>query len=1060
FVSGLCALIFQTAWLREFRLIFGASTPASAAVLAIFMGGLGLGNAVLGRRVDRAASPLKVYALFELGISAAAAASPFLLECVRSLYFSLGGQESLGISGASMVRLLLSTLVIGVPTFLMGGTLPAAARAATSAADRARVSVGWLYGLNTIGAVVGALASTFVLLEMLGNRETLWAAAAANIVNAALAWRLAGQWSAAPAASAKRRTGGRHRPDADEPAKQSDLMEGPLEAPSWLIYAAAGLVGFAFLLMELVWYRLLGPILGGTTFTFGIILAVALAGIGIGGALYPLLYRARLPTLRDFALTCAGEALAIGLPFAAGDRLAILAAVLRGLEYFGFAGQASGWVIVAGIVIFPAALISGLQYPLLISLLGRGWKDVGKQVGQATAFNTLGAMAGSLAGGFGLLPLLSAPGAWKLTVALLAGLSLASLGIGLRTGRQAVQTASSLLAVLIAALCLLATGPTAVWRHSHIGVGRAQMPDMTMNALKAWSNAARRSIEWEADGQESSVAVSTNIGVTFIVNGKSDGNALMDAGTQIMFPMIGALIHPQPARALVIGLGTGESAGWLASLPSMQQVDVVELEPAIVNVARLCAPLNHDVLHHRKVRVIFNDGREVLQTLPAKYDLIASEPSNPYRAGVANLYTKEFYESVEARLAPRGLFVQWLQGYEIDRVAVRTVLCTLHEVFGHVEIWASRPNDLVLVCSRDPLDYPLPLLQSRIKEPAMREALRVGWRTTHLEGALAHFVANERYTAAVAHQRLGWINTDNRNVLEYSFARTVGRSLGFSVEGMREEARRQNANRPLAIDAGVDWEAVEDEKIAFHAGSGDRPLPAGLFAGERERRAAAVALIAQGDMAGGTVTWNQQSRAPTGLAEHLLLAMAYASTKDARAEPLIEKIRESSPLDADAIAGVLAVERQQYSEAGRLLTQVFQTLRTNPTGDLRAIELALIRSTLVVERDPSQAQRLYRALSQPFAVYQFDLRRRLSRWICAQHAGDAAMLETLAEFEPHVPWDRTFLQVRYAVYRRMQDPRAAQAERDLREFMSWMPEQFVLEPEGAVLGAARQAAGQ
>ena len=208
-VSGICALIFQTAWLREFRLIFGASTPASAAVLAIFMGGLGLGNAVLGRRVDASPNPLRLYAMFELGISAACVASPFLIVLVRSVYFSLGGQDTLGITGATIVRLLLSTLVIGVPTFLMGGTLPAAARAATAAGDRARGSVGWLYGLNTLGAVIGTLASTFVLLEMLGNRATLFAAAAVNIINALLAYRLAREYRVAKLAEGD---------DAPEPA--------------------------------------------------------------------------------------------------------------------------------------------------------------------------------------------------------------------------------------------------------------------------------------------------------------------------------------------------------------------------------------------------------------------------------------------------------------------------------------------------------------------------------------------------------------------------------------------------------------------------------------------------------------------------------------------------------------------------------------------------------------------------------------------------------------------------------------------------------------------------
>jgi spermidine synthase len=133
----------------------------------------------------------------------------------------------------------------------------------------------------------------------------------------------------------------------------------------------------------------------------------------------------------------------------------------------------------------------------------------------------------------------------------------------------------------------------------------------------------------------------------------------------------------------------------------MDRVEVVELEPAIAHVAEVCAPLNHDVLSHPKVRVVFNDGREVLQTSRERYDLIASEPSNPYRAGVANLYTVEFYASVRQRLAPRGLFIQWLQGYEIDSATMRTVLCTAEKAFPHVEIWEAKPSDLVLVCAAE-----------------------------------------------------------------------------------------------------------------------------------------------------------------------------------------------------------------------------------------------------------------------------------------------------------------------------------------------------------------------
>src|SRR5262249_50703453 len=197
------------------------------------------------------------------------------------------------------------------------------------------------------------------------------------------------------------------------------------------------------------------------------------------------------------------------------------------------------------------------------------------------------------------------------------------------------------------------------------GPGLTTTPPANPTMSERGINTPRRNILWESDGRESSVAISTDRGVGFVVNGKADGNAVNDAGTQVMLGALGALLHPEPRDGLVIGLGTGESAGWLAHQPAIKQVDVVEIEPAIRHVAEACAALNHDVLHHPKVRIVFNDAREALLTTRRQYDLIASEPSNPYRSGVSSLYTREFYEAVRSRLRSRGIFLQWLQGYEM-----------------------------------------------------------------------------------------------------------------------------------------------------------------------------------------------------------------------------------------------------------------------------------------------------------------------------------------------------------------------------------------------------------
>ncbi len=1072
-VSGTCALIFQTAWLREFRLIFGATTPASAAVLAIFMGGLGLGNALLGRRADLSANPLRLYGQLELAISAAAIASPLLVALVRQAYFALGGQETLGVFGASLVRLLLATLVIGAPTFLMGGTMPAAARAATSAEDESRRGVGWLYGLNTFGAVLGAALGTFILLERLGTRETLWAAAALNLLNGFVAYRLSlrrlpapdverVQGSAFRAQEEPKRDKGKkqasgtrkHAESAAAPAttdEQAAVHVVPPPASPRLLYLAAGIVGFAFFLMELVWYRMLGPILGGTTFTFGLILAVALAGIGIGGALYPLLYRRRAPTLRDLALTCGAEALALAIPLALGDRLALLALALQGLYYFGFAGQIAGWTVISLIVVFPAAVVSGIQFPLLVSLLGRGQRDVGRHLGQAFAWNTLGAIAGALAGGFGLLTLVTAPGAWKLAALVLAALSLALLAAQYRAERKAAQLLAPLAVSLVAALCLAARGPTAVWRHSGIGAGRARIPaGADANRLRDWMQLRRRAIVWETDGAEASVAMSRGGGVAFLVNGKSDGDSLGDAGTQIMFPLIGAILHPDPRHSLVIGLGTGESAGWLAALPMMEQVDVAEIEPAIARIAAECAPLNHDVLRHPKVRVVFNDAREVVQTTQRQYDLIASEPSNPYRAGVASLYTLDFYQAVSRRLKPGGLFVQWLQGYEIDIPTVRMVLATLHRAFPHVEVWEAKTNDLVLVCGREPLSYDQQRLRSRLALPVVREAARIGWRTTSPEGVLAHFVAGQRYVSAVAAQPHATINTDNQNLLEYSFARSMvpGATGTFSVSGLRDEAGRLGDNRPPGISAGVDWEAVTDQQIAQQAASGDAQLLPQGYSGERGHRAMALANFQFGNGGGIAASWESQPKPPVGLIETLALAWGYAEQgNEAKARPLIERVQPDAATEVLLVEAILLHKQNQPAPAAERLAAACLAMRSDPTVLRRLADRAMSLALEIVEKDGQQAPRLDAALSWPFALLLIDEQRMLTRCFVAKRAGLPAAAVAVADMEPHVPWDYELLTLRWQAYSATKDPREAIAIGDLNEFRRHAAETQVLTPQ-------------
>ena len=1040
FCSGLCALIYQTAWLREFRLIFGASTAASAAVLGIFMGGLGLGSAVLGRRSERTRKPLLLYGNLEMFIALSAALTPGLVWLVRQAYAATGGTMVLGASLGTLVRLVLSALVLIAPTFLMGGTLPAAARAVATDADPARRGLALLYGCNTLGAVTGAALSTFFLIEHFGNRGTLWLACAANLVVALVARSIG-------------------RGMADVPAESSVASRTSAPALRFVMPASA-IVGFAFMLMELVWYRMLGPILGGSTFTFGLILIVALLGVGLGGAASALMGSGRRPTVNAFAFTCALEAFFVALPYALGDRIAQLALVLRPLSGMGFGGQIFGWAIIAAIVVFPASLIAGWQFPMLIALLGEGREDVGRHTGFAYAANTGGAIAGSLLGGFGLLPLLTAPGVWKAVIVLLVALSAAAVGVALlRRERLAIP---ALAVAVVSALMVFATGPTAAWRHSGIGAGRAEVSAPTVNVLEDFERFFGRTVFWEAEGVESSVGMCGDSGTAFIINGKIDGNSRLDSGTQVMSGLVGAILHPQPKRALVIGLGTGSTAGWLGRVPEMERVEVVELEPAVREVARECAPVNENVLENPKVHLHIGDAREVLLTTPEKYDIVFSEPSNPYRAGIASLFTEEFYEAVKQRLATDGIFLQWLQAYDIDGEAIRTVYATLGAVFPHVETFTTQANDLLLVATREPLPMDAERLRARVAQEPFRSALRNAWRVDSLEGFLSHFVGTDALTRAVGSAG-NPISTDDRNHLEFGFARSVGSGrASLLAEQVKAFARRRGWHRPVQLRGVVDWESVEAQEPTVLGAQG---IAADAMPGESDARRMHrewLGYYIGGHPAQALAYWRQQQHFdPVTLYELQVLATLLADASGDDAEKWIAKFAEFRPADAEAIRARGFAKQERWDDATSALGTAFAAWWTDPWASAGIVYESVDLAQRVARESQRHdlARRLFDDLRGPFAVSSARERRMIALVEIAKASADTPFNEltrtALDDYGKNLPWRSAFLQLQVLTCEALHDPRLDSATDDFRRFLAHEPIRFetgLARREGVVNG--------
>lgn len=1024
FGSGLSALVYQTAWQRELRLVFGSSTAASAAVLAIFIGGAGTGSLLLGRRSDETPRPLLMYAKLEVGIAAFAAASPFFIDLARYVYRAAGGTFHLGMTLGTVLRLLLAAIVIGLPTVLMGGTLPAAARSAESAKDTQRRAVGWLYAANTLGAVTGAALCTLVLLERLGTRAALWSAAVLNAL-VALAGLLIDK---------------RLAPTNEESEPVHETVEKPndWQLPPQFVLVFAGLSGFVFFWLELVWYRLLGPLLGGTVYTFGVILAVVLLGIGLGGLLYPLFFRKSEPTPRSLALTAALEALFVALPYAFGDRLGLLTMAVRpvsdGEHAIRLLEYIPGWLLIIGLMAFPASLVAGAQYPMLVALMGRGRQKVGTHLGSVGAYNTLGAMAGALLGGFFLIPSLTAPGSMRIACMVLIGMGVAAGFHAFRIKALRIMIAAPLFSIL-ALVALSATGPTAVLRHTPIGAGRVDRFVLnTPAAARAWFQDSRRVIEWQTEGRESSVAIDTTDGIAMVVNGKIDGNAHGDAATQVMGGILGAILHPNPKHAMVIGFGTGSSAGWLGSVPSIEQVDVAELEPSMFEIGRRCALVNENVLENPKVNRIVGDAREILPTVPRKYDVIFSEPSNPYRAGVASLFTREYYQAAKKKLEPGGLFVQWVQVYEIETETLRMLYATLASEFPSVETWYLGFSDLALVASEKPLEHDVAMLKEKLTREPYERALRFAWRTEGVDGLFAHYVTGPAFARAFADVPGALYNTDDRNRVEFGFARSVGNLVSAS-EFFRSAQKSKEDRQPRLRNGTVDFDHALEDKAAQIAGDGTEPsIPEGLSPAAEVRVQALINYLA-GNFEGGMAKWEFQESGPTGHVERAMMAEMNAWYGKEPALKYIEEHAKWFPLEADAIRARYEYALGHRAEAVNLLEKVFVAYRTDPWPSTVVMNRAVDLARELGQTWGPDAARLFKATEMPFAVSILESARRLLRIDLAVNMPDEnACVAAFAAIEPNPPWDERILGLRKTCYEKWKHPRAADAARDVDRF--------------------------
>ena len=759
FVSGLTALIYQSIWARQLQLVFGTSQFAIATVLAAFMAGLAAGGFLMARYADTVARPLFIYGALEVFIGLYALVFPFLIKAATPLYLGFYASAEPGPLSFGVFQFVVLGVLLLAPTTCMGATLPLLGRFVTTRLGSAGDRIGLLYGVNTFGAVAGIALAGFLLLPAWGLWKTTVFAAVCNVALGLAAIGLS-RW---------------HGETSQPPPIEQDIPQRtPHKVPVMLV---AMMTGFAALVYEVSWFRLMGLILGGSTYAFSVMLLAFLTGIATGGwaggSLADRLLERYGPSgpLKGLAVVQAGIAVLTYLMMFAYEELPFLF-----LQLYEASDGGHFWVgkvLLASLVMTPPALLMGASFPLMVRAVVGDNEQLGKPVGQVYGANTLGSILGAFLGGFVLLPWLNVIGTVLVAGAANVAAALVALTAALHATTMNRKVQFSWLAVALGCLMMASQRPPPwdpLLMTSGVYKYASHLSDKSREGLMAFAVEDYALLYYD-EGLSTvvTVAQSRETGNIWLANnGKVDASTTIDMPTQVLVSHLPFLFAEDPKDVVVIGLASAITLGAVTQHEELEHIEVVELEPSIVEASHFFDDYNHRPLEDPRVVLHANDGRNHLLLAPeGSYDIVVSEPSNPWLTGVSNLFTREFFEMGKARLKPGGVWSQWVQLYGMDADDLSSLLATFADVFPHVVLFATIEDaDLVLVGSNEPLEFDLAHAQELLeKNEGVRKELEIIQITEPAD--LLTFYQFDREGILAVTDGVG-LNTDDNMRVEYS----------------------------------------------------------------------------------------------------------------------------------------------------------------------------------------------------------------------------------------------------------------------------------------------------
>ncbi len=685
FLSGASALVYQQLWARLLSLVFGVTVYAVATVLASFFAGLALGSLLAGRIVDLTGRPLRWYGVVEILVGAAALATPATLAGVERVYVGIVGAVPDSVALLTVIRLVLSFAVFVIPATLMGASLPIVVKSSVLRSTRLGARVSLLYATNTAGAIAGTLVAGFWLIGAIGLGSSFRLAAGVNFAVGTVALLWSRRIEPKP-------TGDRPAA-ATAPATVAPDEQVPHQVRRTVI-VVFGISGFVALALEIVWFRVLALYLVSTTYAFTIVLATVLFGISAGSYLVAPLLRRRYDWLKILAAT------ELVLAVVTLVSLEVLARGYGLVDQATLAGDGTrATLAVSGLAILPTTVIMGMAFPIGMVLWVGGHPDqAGRRVGVFYSVNVAGGILGSLVAGFVLLPALGARASLVVLAALLLGCGVA-LALALAEPR--------------ARRAFVATGTTVF-----VLAGAVAVPDPYASVLEHRYPGER--VLWQQEGIQTTVSIHERpdgVRVMYLdgLDQANDGPAMV-----AYHGLIGTLpmaVHPDPKRALVVGLGGGVTAGAVSTYAGVE-VDVVELSREVVHGAEWFAEVNQRVVDQPNVRIRVDDGRNHLLVTDRRYDVITADLIQPFHAGAGKLWSVEYWELARDALTDGGIVLQWIPAdHDPD---YRLIMRSFLEVFPNATLWA---EGTMLVGSRERLQLDRATFDRKLLDPETRGAL-------------------------------------------------------------------------------------------------------------------------------------------------------------------------------------------------------------------------------------------------------------------------------------------------------------------------------------------------